>query len=76
MIGGVMAFPRISPQGRTLTCPMCNAVLPNGNMGVHAHLHKHVRTGELLKSDELSLRLKILNRTLRGNKNTALGLTT
>lgn len=63
-----MAFPRFSPQGGTRLCPLCNTVLPNGNMGVHAHLHKHIRAGELLKDDELTLRLKVLGRTLRGNK--------
>lgn len=33
--------------GPVLTCPICKEPLMRSDIGVHAHLKKHVRAGEL-----------------------------
>jgi hypothetical protein len=44
------------------TCIVCGVYLANAEMGVNAHLRKHVRKKEMTAEQEHEFRMKILNR--------------
>ena len=57
-----MTYATLVP-GKTRKCPICGQTLSNAEMGVNAHLRRHIRSGELNKRDEQDMRMRILKRT-------------
>ena len=60
--------PSFKIPSKSVVCLVCNAVLCKSEQGVRMHLQKHVNHNELKKEERLALEMKILGKTLRGEK--------